>query len=222
MKIYLLALLFVMTMGLEAKGVQWNKVSKELGAYNGSGYHLKNDVKCLEIRTYYVDKKNKINRKYWSTPLTWCIRPYRTFDQKLMKKFRNAKPNLSRDGNIGKRKAGSISNAFVLDARDKMWRMNMGEDVIRFLGDIDMLAEAQLVLWLHGKQNPNRYRKTSRGYEFLIEYTKSSAGCQKCKPTETCIEDKEIKEKAIVDKKGDIILFKQLESRIIKQECIAN
>ena len=138
MKIYLSALLFVMTMGLEAKEAQWNKVSKELGAYNGSGYHLKNDVKCLEIRTYYVDKKNRINRKYWSTPLTWCIRPYRAFDQKLMKKFRDAKPNLSRNGNIGKRKAGSISNAFVLDARDKMWRMNMVEDVIRFLGDIDI------------------------------------------------------------------------------------
>ena len=222
MKIYLLALLFVMTVGLEAKGVQWKKITHhDIDVYKSSEYHLKNDVKCLEIRTY-IKKKNKFYSNYWSTPLSWSIRPYNTFDPKLMKKFRDAKPDFSRNSDMGKREAGSISNAFVLDTQNKMWRMNMAEDVIRFLGDIDTLAEAQLVLWLYGKQSPNRYRKTSRGYEFLIEYTKSSAGCQKCKPSETCIEDKEIKEKAIVDKKGDIVLFKQLESRILKQECIIN
>lgn len=223
MRVFVSILLFMIAVGLQAKEVEWKKIDKEaLGTYKSSEYSLKSDVKCLEIRIYFVDKKNRIDREYWSSPISWCVRPYKSFDLKLMKNFRNAKPNLSRNGDIGKRKAGSISNAFVIDARNKMWRMNMVEDVIRYLGEVDMLSEAQLVLWLHGKQSPNRYRKTSRGYEFLIEYTKSSAGCRQCKPTETCIEDKEIKEKAIVDKKGDIIFFKQLKSRIFKQECIAN
>jgi len=221
MKIILSILVLFLAIGLQAKEVPWKKLdTDELGAYKSGDFHLRFDVQCLEIRTYFVDKKNKINRKYWSTPLTWCIKPYKAFDPKLMKNFRNAKPNLSRNGDIGKREAGHISNAFVIDGKNKMWRMNMAEDVIRYLGDIDSLAEARLVLWLYGKQKPYRYRKTPKGYEFLIAYTKSTAGCQKCKVTEVCIEDKDILEKAIVDQKGNIVLFKQLKSKISKQECI--
>jgi len=223
MKIILSILVLFLAIGLQAKEASWKKMDRdELGGYKRGDYHLRSDVQCLEIRTYFVDNKNRINRNYWSSPITWSVKLFKAFSPKLMKSFRKAKPNLSRNGDIGKQEAGKISNAFMIDDQNKMWRMNMTEDVIRYLGDIDMLSEARLVLWLHGKQSPNRYRKTFRGYEFLIEYTKSSAGCQKCKPTETCIEDKEIKEKAIVDKKGDIVLFKQLESRILKQECIAD
>ncbi len=221
MKIFLSVLVLLTAMGLDAKETSWKKLDREeLGGYTRSDYHLRIDVQCLEIRTYFVDKKNKIDRDYWGGPITWCVRPFKSIDPKLMKNFRKAKPNLSRNGDIGKREAGRISNAFVLGTRNKMWRMNMAEDVIRYLGDVDSLAEARLVLWLYGKENPYRYRKTSKGYEFLIAYTKSTAGCQKCNPNEVCIEDKAIKEKAIVDKKGNIVLFKQLKSKIVKQECI--
>jgi len=221
MKIFLSLLLLMMAIGSQAKEVSWKKLNRdELGGYQVGEYRLGVNVQCLEIRTYFVDKRNGVDRDYWSSPVTWCVKPYKSFDPVLMKNFRNARPNLSRDGDIGKREAGRISNAFVVDGQNKIWRMNMAEDVIRYLGDIDSLAEARLVLWLYGKQKPYRYRKTSRGYEFLIAYTKSTAGCQKCKTNEVCIEDKAIREKAIVDKKGNIVLFKQIKSKIVKQECI--
>ena len=221
-KIFFSIVILLMAASLQAKEVSWKKLDRdELGNYKRGEYHLQPDVQCLEIRRYSVDEKNKIDRDYWFNVITWCVTPYKSFDPKLMKNFRKAKPNLSRNGDIGKREAGFISNAFVMDRENKMWRMNMVEDVVRYLGTVDTLAEARLILWLYGKQKPYRYRKTSKGYEFLITYTKSIAGCDKCKSTETCIEDKEIKEKAIVDKKGNIVFFKQLYSKILQEECIA-
>ncbi len=208
-------------MVLQAKEVSWKKLDRdELGLYKGSEYCLRQDVQCLAIRRYPVDRKNRRNRAYWFPVLTWCVLPYKSYDPKLMKAFRNIKPNLSRDGNMGKSEAGFISNAFVLDTKNKMWRMNMAEDVVRYLGEVDTLAEARLILWLYGKEQPYRYRKTSKGYAFLIAYTKSTSGCQKCKATEVCIEDKEIVEKAVVNKKGEISSFRLLKSKILKQECI--
>ena len=210
-----------MATNLQAKEVSWKKLDREeLRSYKRGEYHLRQDIQCLEVRRYPVNKNNKLDRNYWSNIITWCVMPYKSFDSKLMKGFRKAKPNLSRNGDIGKREAGFISNAFVMDRENKMWRMNMVEDVVRYLGTVDTLAEARLILWLYGKQKPYRYRKTSKGYEFLIIYTKSIAGCNKCKSTETCIEDKEIKEKAIVDRKGNIVFFKQLYSKILQEECI--
>jgi len=218
--IFAILVLLIATV-LQAKEASWKKLDRdELSSYKRGEYHLRQDVQCLEVRRYPVNKNNKLNRNYWSNVITWCVSPYKSFDPKLIKAFRNAKPNLSRNGNMGKNEAGLISNAFVLDSKDKMWRMNMVEDVVRYLGEVDTLAEARLILWLYGKQKPYRYRKTSKGYEFLIAYTKSTAGCDTCKSTETCIEDKEIKEKAIVDKKGNIVLFKQLYSKILQVECI--
>jgi len=220
-KILFFIVFLFMAANLQAKEVSWKKLDREeLRSYKRGEYHLRQDVQCLEVRRYPVNKNNKLDRNYWSNIITWCVIPYKSFDPKLMKDFRKAKPNLSRNGNIGKREAGYISNAFVLDSKNQMWRMNMVEDVIRYLGDIDTLAEARLVLWLYGKEKPYKYRKTSKGYEFLIAYTKSTAGCQKCSSTEVCIEDKEILEKAIVNKKGEISFFKLLKSKVLKQECI--
>ena len=220
-KILFFFVLLLIATSLQAKEVSWKKLDRdELGSYKRGEYHLQPDVQCLEIRRYPVDKQNKIDRDYWFNVITWCVTPYKSFDPKLMKHFRKVKPNLSGNGDIGKREAGFISNAFVVDGQNKMWRMNMVEDVIRYLGEIDSLAEARLVLWLNGKEKPYRYRKTAKGYEFLIGYIKSTAGCQKCKTTEVCIEDKEILEKAIVNEKGEISLFKLLKSKILKQECI--
>ena len=219
--LFFIVFLFMAT-NLQAKEVSWKKLDREeLRSYKRGEYHLRQDIQCLEVRRYPVNKNNKLDRNYWSNIITWCVMPYKSFDSKLMKGFRKAKPNLSRNGDIGKREAGFISNAFVMDRENKMWRMNMVEDVVRYLGTVDTLAEARLILWLYGKQKPYKYRKTSKGYEFLITYTKSIAGCDKCKSTETCIEDKEIKEKAIVDRKGNIVFFKQLYSKILQEECIA-
>ena len=72
-------------------------------------------------------------------------------------------------------------------------------------------AEAQLILWLHSKREGTKYRKISKGYEIIIKYEKtypSNKGDGKI--AEICEEIREVTERAIVNKKGKIISYKQV------------
>ncbi|WP_041672759.1 hypothetical protein [Sulfurovum sp. NBC37-1] len=73
--------------------------------------------------------------------------------------------------------------------------MNEIVDVIGYMGEIDTPAEAQLILWLHSKHEGKQYRKTSKGYGKIAEI---------------CEEYREVIDKAIVNKKGKIVSYKQV------------
>ena len=221
MKILNIVLWILLLTYTQAKEASWKKFEKELGVNYAIGdSHLKGGIQCLDIRSYDVDQKNRRRNHWYEDSIAWYAVPFNSFDSELIEQFRRAEPNLSREGNIGGRRAGSISNAFVIDYQNKIWRMNKVKDVISYMGEIDTPLEVQMVLWLHGKQRGNRYRKIPEGYEVIIEYTKSSAGCKGCKISEMCIVDRDIKEKIIVNKMGDIVFFSQVESKILNQECI--
>ncbi len=221
MKILNIVLWVLLLTYTQAKEASWKKFTKELkSTYEAGDYNLQYGVRRLDIRSYDVDEKNRRRSPRYEDSIVWETESSYLLDEKTIKQFNYAKPNLSRKGNIGGRRAGSISNAFVIDYQDKIWQMNKVKDVISFMGEIDTPLEVQMVLWLHGKQKGNRYRKTSKGYEVIIEYTKSSDGCKGCKLSEMCIEDREIKEKAIISKKGEIILSQQVKSKVLNQVCI--
>lgn len=198
--------------GLHAKETQWQNL-KSLYRYSSSDFSLDETIAVMEIRCYGTysnfQKYNKptLKMKFHKTPS-------KLLDAKLVKRFENSTPNLSKNGNIHRTSKSSpdITNAFVIDNHGKIWRMNEIADVIGFMGEIDTPAEAQLILWLNAKQEGKKYRKTSKGYEILIKYGKSYPSDKGDKSIgEFCNEIREVTDKAVVDKKGKIVSYKQVD-----------
>ena len=120
----------------------------------------------------------------------------------------------TKGSNIGREHPGRLMNGFMMDKNNKVWRMDEVKDVITQLGDIDTPAEARLILWIHGYTNGNHYYKRANGYEITYTYetTESSKNSQ-------CVDHKEITEKALVNKKGEIVSRKKLKSKFMGQDC---
>lgn len=211
MKIFKIVLLLLLITGLQAKGAKWQNL-KKIYKYSTSDFHLKEDVSVMEIRRYGTYD----NYKKYNTP-TIEMKFYKTahklLDPKLVKRFKNSAPNLSKSGNIHRTSNTSveISNAFIIDSSGDILKMNEIVDVIGYMGEIDTPAEAQLILWLHSKREGTKYRKISRGYEIIIKYYKSypSDGGDK-KIAEICEESREVRDKAVINSKGKIVSYKQV------------
>ncbi len=211
MQIFKIVLLILLTTGLHAKDAKWQDL-KRIYKYPASAFHLKDDIAVMEIRRYGTydnyKKHNKptIDMKFYKTPL-------KLLDSKLVKRFKNSVPNLSKSGNIHRtsKSSAEIFNAFIIDNSGKILNMNEIVDVIGFMGEIDTPAEAQLILWLHSKREGSKYRKISKGYEIIIKYEKSYPSNKgDGKIAEFCEEIREITDRAVVSKKGKIISYKQL------------
>ena len=194
-----------------AKGAKWQNL-KPLYKYSTSAFHLKDDVSVMEIRRYDTyDNYKKYNKptiemKYYKTPL-------KLLDPRLLKRFKSTAPILLKSGNIHRlsKRSSEINNAFIIDSSGKMLKMNEIIDVIGFMGEIDTPAEAQLILWLYSKREGTKYRKTSKGYEIIIKYEKSYPSSKgDGKIAEICEEIREATDRAIVNKKGKIISYKQV------------
>ncbi len=197
--------------GLYSKDDKWKEL-KALYKYQASAFHLKDDISVMEIRCYSTyDNYKKYNKptirmKFYKTPL-------KLLDSKLVKRFENSAPNLSKNGNIHRTSKSSveISNAFIIDNRGKILKMNEIVDVIGFMGEIDTPAETQLILWLYSKREGTKYRKMSKGYEIIIKYEKSyPLDKESKKRPEYCYDIREVTDRAIIDKKGKIVSYKQL------------
>ena len=209
MQIFKIVLLTLLMTGLHAKGAKWQNL-KRIYKYPTSAFHLKDDISVMEIRCYSTyDNYKKYNKptikmKFYKTPL-------KLLDSKLVKRFKNAAPNLSKSGNIHRTSKSSveISNAFIVDNSGSILKMNEIVDVIGFMGEIDTPAEAQLILWLHNKREGVQYRKTSKGYEMIIKYEKFS-DITSDSIGEVCSEVRKVTDKAIINKKGQIISYKQV------------
>ncbi len=182
--------------------------------------HPSENVKCLEIRSYEVNQKKQQSNHKWIIHMTWCSEPISGIDPVVVKKFRTAKPMSTKGSNIGGEKFGRFVNGFIIDKNDKVWRMDEVKDVITQLGEIDTPAEARLILWIHGYTNGNHYYKTSKGYEITYTYETTDKECKGCPGTTQCVEKKEVTEKALINKKGEIVSRKKLKSRSLKRECI--
>ncbi len=165
-KIVLLVLVMV-SVGSEAKDVKWQKLKALHNYYSASDFNFREDVAAMVIKSYYIyDKHPKyidkgINMKFYKTP-------FNLFDTKVIKKLYSATPNISKTGNIHKT-SNIIANAFIIDCRGNILKMNEIVDVIGFMGKVDTPAEAQLILWLYSKPEGIKYRKISNGYTVIAE-----------------------------------------------------
>ncbi len=211
MQLFKIVLLTLLLISVHAKDSKWQGL-KKIYKYPTSAFHLKDDIAVMEIRRYGTnDNYTKYNEptlemKFYKTPLN-------LLDSKLVKRFKNSSPNLSKSGNIHRtlETSSEISNAFIIDTSGDILRMNEIVDVIGFMGVVDTPAEAQLILWLHSKREGTKYRKTSKGYEIIIKYEKSYPSDKgDGKIAEICEEYREVTDKAIISSKGKIISYKQV------------
>jgi len=168
-QIFKIAFLVLLVTGAQAKSIKWQKL-QPVNLYSASAFHLKESVECLEMKMCMMDAKgNKcVNKSF--TIVGICPEPPKSFNAKLIKRFKKLHPKKSPKDNIRKETPpGSITNGFVLDRKGTIWRLNEVKDILDVLGTIDTPAEAQFVLWLHGGDPAKSYRKTSKGYEVLAE-----------------------------------------------------
>jgi len=172
--IFKMALLLLLLTGLHAKTAKWQDL-KSVQIYTTNDFHLQKSVKCLELRTCAIDAKHQKCRGKASTQVSICVEPLKSFDSKLIKRFKKLSPKSSLQNNIRKTLLPSnVTHGFSIDDKGTIWRLNEVKDIIDILGEIDTPAEAQLVLWLHGKYQGKRYRKVSHGYEIITEDRRSS------------------------------------------------
>lgn len=208
-----IVLLLLLTTGIQAKS-KW-KTLKFISQYSASAFNLKEGIAYLDVRQYQVNEKNKLRKKPYKSVLSLYRTPLTSLDPKIVKKFHTLTPNTSSESDIIIHEEQSdgvgchyLYNGFSIDDKGKMLRMNMVEDIVGFLGEIDTPAELQAVLWLNNKKRGNLYRKTSKGYEAIIEYH-DNGYCKK------------FKYKATINKKGKITQYKLLKSKALKhEECI--
>ena len=186
---------------------------------NYSGYDLdpKKSISVMEIRKYEVDRNNKRHSKHYSIPVRMYSCSYSKIPKNIMSRFRDIKPNLSKDGDIrGNKKGGSLYNAFMLTYDNKnIYYMNEISDVVDFLGDINTPAEVQLILWLNGKYRGYRYKITPQGYEVLIRHFKNG----KCDKKDKYMTQTKYQERAIVNSKGKIISYKLIDKKASQVKC---
>ncbi|MEA1893351.1 MAG: hypothetical protein U9N33_11675 [Campylobacterota bacterium] len=214
-KISILSILLLILLTTEIQAKERWKSLKHISQYPVSAFNLQEGIEYLDVRQYAVNEKNKLKRKSYKSVLSLYRTPLTSFDSKIVKKFHKLTPNISSKSNIVIHDIQSdgvgchyLYNGFTIDDQGKILRMNMVEDIIGFLGEIDTPAELQAVLWLNNKKSGDLYRKTSKGYEAIIEY-EDNGYCKK------------FKYKATVNKKGEITQYKLLKSKALKhEECI--
>lgn len=211
---------------LNAQADTWKRL-KPLKEYKSSGYRLKNDVKYLEIREYFRDiHEITYDVTHYKISVAMQKKYLQDLASNKRKKFKTLPPNLSKDTNIRKKGfclmsgcTSKISNGFMIDSRDKMWRMNRVEDIISMLSTIDTSAEVKLVLWLNDNHRTDteenysdKYRKTSSGYTVISEYDNSLSNMGECGHFTY-----EIK----IDYQGKIVKKKLLKKVASKHGCLA-
>ena len=174
MQIIKIALLILLVTGAYAKSEKWEKLYSVVDrAYTLDDYHFKKPIKCLELRSYSIDPKTrKRTDNSFVTLVSVCSS---SLSSRMLKRFRKIDPGLSKKGDIRRGKnPQDVINAMVIDGEGKMLRMNEITDLIDLMGEIDTPAEAQMVLWLNGENEAERCRRSSKGYEMIVEEHKFS------------------------------------------------
>ncbi|GEM_PF-6690658 len=147
-----------------AGGVTWHPLSP-LHRYSASDFHLRGDVGLFQLKSCQIDLKRQKCEGRVSTVLDITTQPRQSFPHTLLEHLHQLTPKPSPQNNIrASLLPHHVTHGFSIDSQQVVWRLNEIKDILALLGTIDTPAEAQLVLWLHGKANTTRYRKVKQGY----------------------------------------------------------
>jgi len=171
---------------------KWHTL-KELKEYVPSNFILKDDIEYLEIRLYTKGEREQNYSTKYNVKVRMGQTPLESFDAKLVKEFKDVKPDLSKETNLKKVAfclmngcTHLIGNGFMIKSDKKIWKMNTTQDILDMIDEVNTPAEVRLVLWLHNDKFGNyekekyQYRKVSNGYEILHEYENSLSNIGEC------------------------------------------
>ena len=188
MKKFFIGILILSTL-VFAKNYGGFKKLKALKAYSPNSYNLAKDIKYLELRRYtYSNSKNLTKRGTSPRYELIAVAKRGSVSKKLIKKLRSYPPILSKKADIHTSGICIMSgcnflkgNAFVIDNKNKMWKMDEASDVLTYLGKIDTEAELKMLLWVKSiKYDNSKYRKVKNGYEVIAEYDNSINNVGEC------------------------------------------
>ena len=165
------------------------KPLKPLKAYSPNSYKLAKDIKYLELRRYtYSNSKDLTKRGAYPKYELIAVAKRGSVSDKLIKKLRKYPPILTQKADIHASEMCVMSgcgfvrgNAFVIDNRNKMWKMDEFSDLLTYLGKIDTEAELKMVLWAKSfKYDNSKYRELLDSYEVIVEYDNSISNVGEC------------------------------------------
>jgi len=166
-----------------------------LNTFAINSYNLKKGVRYVEVRQYAKDVKDREFNKHKYVITAVMQRGSKSpFSKRKLRQFRSIRPDLTRECNIKRTNfcimAGcytTLSNAFMLDSNNKMWRLNEVVDIVNILGKIDTLSELKMLLWVNNplrdvddRNFKDRYIKRKNGYRVISEYDNSLANIGSC------------------------------------------
>ena len=156
-KLITLCAIVVVMIHVQVQAGSWKKL-KLLKSYPPTAFHLKKNVDYLEIRFYKTRKRQKVSETH-----SLYQKPISAYSKSIVKKFKNLRTKHTDRSDIR-----DNGYAFMIDTNGKMFQMDMRKDIIEMLGTIDTPAEIQLVLWLNGYKEGQRYQKKLKGFDVNI------------------------------------------------------
>jgi len=202
---------------ISSLNAKWNEL-KPLSSYGASDYNLKGGTVYLELRQYLTKEDGSLTKKPYEKTISFYRKDLKELDRKKVRMFKKLKPidGLKSNIHISRRESYGVGcyytyNAFLIDNKYKMYKMNNVEDVIGYLGDIDTPAELQTLMLLKNKPYGSKYRKTSKGYEVLYNRGTILGEDEFCEDNLYVLS---------VNKSGKIIEDKFLKTIKTKRRCI--
>ena len=165
------------------------KKLKPLNAYSPYAYNLASDIKYLELRIYTYSNSKELTKRGSHPRYELVATAKRAATSKnLIKRLRKYPPILSPKADMHASGMCVMSgcsfrrgNAFVIDNKNKMWKMDETSDLLTYLGKIDTEAELKMLLWAKSfKYDNSKYRKVKNGYEVIVEYDNDLSNIGEC------------------------------------------
>ena len=190
----------------------WKELKPTL-SYKTSNYKL-TTIECLEFREYLVNENHTkiINKK---PHITLSICPNKAALN--LRKFHNTAPKLSSKrymrqiGNYNDDSCQYEVNAFVLDSKGVVYRMDENKDPFSYLVPLDTPAKIALVLDLLDIKGGEKYRKKGKVLEVKTTQVESNPKDNYCVRKEYLY---------TLSLSGKLISKKLIKSKKLKEECI--
>ena len=206
------SILVISSVSLEAK---WYNLKKLEDYDKISDFNLKKGIDYIEIRSYLVDENNNIKKRRYSVLFSAYRKKLSDFDRELVRDFRLLKPIKAKGSDLvlesNHFSCKILYNAFVITDKNKIFKMNMKDDILSFLDEIDTDGEFVLMAWIRAfDRNIIKYRKSRNGFDGII-FEQPNVGIGKCVDTTY---------KATFDKGVRFLKQKTIKSQKTNRDCL--
>jgi len=165
---------------------QWRAI-KDISLYHPQqDFNLREDVHYFEIRQYAITDSGELSKKIKDYKVLFKAyqKPLSALDQTTQRRFKATKPLVHKESNLKVCEIGGVGchylcNIFLIDNKNRIYKMNEIQDIVPFLGQIDTDAEFVLLAWLQEASSAKftKYKKTDKGFEAISRYDEFEEQC---------------------------------------------